>query len=138
MWKNIIQLNKKVYINQALIYIIKQGFNFRAANMPAKYESKVINKSGHCWVRAYFNKKWHVGETTVNIAINFDKCSWTKDTYLKPKADEGTYIDSYKFSIKNVLFNSMFHNLVENHLFESIWYSYYVLRGHSNSTHFTT
>ena len=65
----------------------------RVANIPAKYNAKSINSTGHCWPLAYFGGKWNVGEATDHKDFTkFGKSSWTKDNWVKPPAKPGTIL----------------------------------------------
>ena len=109
----------------------------RASNIPAKYESKQINGSGHCWPRAYFGGKWIAGEPTQHFYFpKFGKFRWTNDNWVKPKAEPGSHIDSYKYSKKFVqhgILKTWMH-IVEIHYINGKWLTYYVLNGNADTT----
>ena len=108
----------------------------RAANIPAKYNAKTINSTGHCWPLAYFGGKWNVGEATLNVPINFGKCTVTNDNWVKPPADPGTYINLYKFSKKFVQYgkNKKWMPITEYHYINGKWLTYYVIEGNADTT----
>ena len=108
----------------------------RAANIPAKYNAKSINSTGHCWPLAYFGGKWNVGEATDHKDFTkFGKSSWTKDNWVKPPAKPGTYINSYKYSKKYVQYgkNKKWTIITEYHYINGKWLTYYVTEGNADT-----
>ncbi len=108
----------------------------RAAGIPAKYEAKAVDKKGgHTWPRAYFNGRWWAGEATEDKRVDFGKSSFTNG-WVKSPAKPGTYINSYKYSKKFVQYgpNKIWLGILELHLINDKWLTYYVLDGNADTT----
>lgn len=113
----------------------------RAANIPAKYNAKEIGDKGHVWPVVYFDKKWHHGESTLDIPVDFGKCSKT-NKWAKKEAKPGTHIDLYKYSHKYVyrtvkygfLEGTFWLAVLENHFIDGKWLTYYVGTGNADTT----
>ena len=86
--------------------------------------------------------EWHHGESTEDRLIDFGKSSWTNQKWVKKEAKPGTNIELYKYSQKYVsrYISYGFLNAVEwvavleNHLIDGNWLTYYVGTGNADTT----
>ena len=107
----------------------------RAANIPAKYNAKSVDgQGGHCWPLAYLGGKWIAGEATLDVPVNFGKFTDIYDEWVKPQAEPGSYINSYKYSKKVVQYgkNEKWVPIREYHYINGKWLSYYVIEGNAD------
>ncbi len=99
----------------------------RAANIPAKYESKkVIGEPGHCWHRAYFNGHWRPGESTEQANCpKYGKSTWLLETYINKPPENDIHEESHRFNSKYVIYGGLLLKVYEKHLIDNNWVTYY-------------
>ena len=101
----------------------------RAANIPAKYETKIIKyngkNKGHAWHLAYFKNKWWPGESTdYKNCPKYGKSKSLTKNYIKVKSVDNMHKISYKFISKYVKYKNKWCKIYEQHLINNEWEFY--------------
>ena len=102
----------------------------RAANIPAKYETKIVkmkgDEEGHAWHLAYFKNKWWAGESTDQYSCpKYGKSKWLNKVYIKAKAVDNLHKISHQFISKYVKYKGLWCQIHELHLINNKWDVYH-------------